>query len=149
VASDRLRLGLVKTLILPLSIFIGAGLTSSFASSNNLTRYDDPAFAEFCSLQLRYPNHFDAAVTVGTWGLCAFSDRIHTGPGAVAHNSALYERSGNRWVLSMKGNGYIDEAALEGAGVPIDVAHGLFEKFWHDVCLKADVPKTKHYGDRP
>ena len=135
----------MKNLVLALAIFVGVGFTSCLAASYRLTKYDDPAFAQLCNLRMHYPNQVDGAVTVGGWGMCAFSNRTATGPGAVMHNSALYEHTGNGWVLAMKGNGYIDTRGLEGAGVPADVAHQLFEKFLRDVCLRGDIPGTKTY----
>jgi len=132
----------MKNLMWAFAIFMAAGITSALAASYTLTKYDDPAFAQFCNAQLRYPNHFDGAVTDGVWGLCVFSDR---GPGAVVHNSALYEHTANGWVLAMKGNGYIDVSGLEGAGVPVDAAQRLFGKLLSDVCFRGDIPGTQSY----
>ncbi len=135
----------MRNLICALAIFMGAGLASALAAPYALTKYDDPVFAQFCNAQLSYPNQFDGAVTDGVWGLCVFSDRINTGPGAIVHNSALYEHTGNVWILAMKGSGYIDVRGLEGAGVPPDAAQRLFGKFVSDVCFRGDIPGTKSY----
>jgi hypothetical protein len=122
----------VKNLICAFTIFMAIGSASASAVSYTLTKYDDPAFAQFCysTVVAPYHVHFDAAVSDGEWALCGFSDRNQTaGPGSILHNSVLYHRTGSGWTFSQKGNGYFTVTELKESGVPADVAQTLSAQF--------------------
>jgi hypothetical protein len=127
---------------------MAAGLAGASAAPYTLTKYDDSSFAQFCYAQVvaPYDEHFDAAVTVGDWGICGFSDRTQRiGPGSVVHNSALYHRTNGEWAYSEKGNGYFTVTELELHGLSSGVAQGLLSKFRLSICLRSDVPRTSEY----
>ncbi len=138
----------MKNRLFAFLILTVTNLTTASAAPYTLTKYDDPAFAQFCysEVAVRYNVHFDAAVSDGDWGLCGFSDRTQgVGPGSILANSVLYHRTNGVWTYNQKGNGYFDTTVLEEQGVPANVAQRLVSKFQSSICFRGDVPGTTRY----
>ena len=141
----------MKRFFLAAALLAAVASASAFAAqSYRLTKYDNPALASACyAIVGPYNNHFDAAVVVGSWGICGYSDRTQRiGPGSVLHDAAIFHNVSGTWKFVEKGNGYWSAVGLEQASVPANIAPSLATAFRTDICARGGVPATHWFCSR-